>query len=91
MLLTREAGRGASAERMDDIDDQPVRGSPHGHSAWAHQECHRVEQIREVARHIQAVVERQHQLEETIKLAQIKSIVYYIKKGGLWIPTNVNR
>lgn len=47
---------------MYDVDDEPVGGGAHGHRARAHEERHRVEQVRQVARHVQAVVERQHQL-----------------------------
>lgn len=54
--LTREAGRGASAQRVYDVDNQPVCGRPHGHCPGAHQEGHGVEQVGQVASHIQAVV-----------------------------------
>lgn len=60
---TWEARFGASAQRVDHVDDQAVRGGTHAQRARAHQERDGVEQVRQVTRHIQAVVEWQHQLE----------------------------
>lgn len=49
---------------MYDVDDEAVRGGPHGHGAGTHEERHRVEQVRKVTGHVQAVVEWQHELQE---------------------------
>ncbi len=46
---------------MDDVDDEPVGGGPHGDGAGAHDEGDDVEQVGQVPHHVEAVVERQHQ------------------------------
>ena len=59
--LTAEVQLGAGAERVDDVDDQPVRGGAEGQRPGGHQQCHHVEEVGQVGRHVQRVVEGQHQ------------------------------
>ena len=46
---------------MYDVDDEAVSGGPHGDWPCAHQQGDDVEQVGQVAHHVQRVVERQHQ------------------------------
>lgn len=46
---------------MDDVDDQTVSGGPEGEGAGSHQQRHYMKQVGQMGRHVQRVVERQHQ------------------------------
>lgn len=59
--LLREDWLGAGAQRVDDVDDQAVGGGAHGDGSRAHQEGDNVEEVGQVARHVEAVVEGEHE------------------------------
>jgi len=59
--LLRESRLGAGAQGVDDVDDETVCRRPHGHWTCAHQEGDNMEEVWEVTRHIQAVVEGEHE------------------------------
>lgn len=61
MSLTTEIELGAGAERVDDVDHQAVCGSPEGEWPRGDQQGHNMEQVRQVGRDVQRVVERQHE------------------------------
>lgn len=56
-VLTSKAGRTTGAQRVYNVDDQAVGSRAHGHCPGAHEESHRVEQVWQMASHVQAIVE----------------------------------
>lgn len=46
---------------MDDVDDQAVGGGPQGQWPGGYQQGHYMEQVGQVGRNVQGVVERQHE------------------------------
>lgn len=58
--LTAEVELRAGAQRVDDVDDQAVGGGPEGQRPGGHQQGDHVEQVGQVRRNVQGVVEGQH-------------------------------
>lgn len=59
--LTAEIELRAGAERVDDVDDEAVGGGAQRERPCGHQQRHHVKQVRQVSRHVQQVVEGQHE------------------------------
>lgn len=60
-VLTAEVELWAGAQWVDDVDDQAVGGGPEGQRPGGYQQGHHMEQIGQVGRNIQGVVEGQHE------------------------------
>lgn len=59
--LTAKVELRASAERVDDVNDEAVGGGAQRERPCGHQQRHHVKQVGQVSRHVQQVVEGQHE------------------------------